>query len=174
MDRVQIAAEEDSSPPPPSGRQFNLRDLFVFMLACGVYLAMIVSLRATFSVDGRQPVLSPDVAVPASWVVLWIVYHWSGPRQALIVHYSGPAIMLCLLLPITFFAMMASAGPEYHWSRVLGDMPEIFYYGMLIGCGLGTLVSFPAALLMRLYLLVQPPEMPAGGSHQSSSSQHPS
>ena len=142
------------------GRQFNMRDLLVFTFACGVYLAVIVSLQAAASPYSRIRALPLGVTIPGAWAVLWVVYRWWGPRQALIVHYSGPVLIggfLALIASLTLVVATHSPSPrDYSWTPDFRNYTKIVYFGLLLGCGLGTIVSFPASLLMRLYLLVAP------------------
>jgi hypothetical protein len=139
-------------------RQFSLAGLLSFTLATSVYFSMIASVRPLLLAGPRGPVSwwPAAAAIPTAWCVLWALYkRWRLPH-ALTVHYSGPVMMLCFLLPaaavvlmiwITHFSMNDPSA-----TACLG----VACAGMLIACGLSAAVSLPAATLMLLYLCTRP------------------
>ena len=150
---------QDHGPfQPTPRRQFSLAGLLSYVLAASVYFSMIASVRPLLG-EWRGPMSWWPVAatIPTAWCVLWLLYRqWRLP-QALRVHYAGPVIMLCFLLPAAVVVLMI-------WAAELFSVrdPSLTYclefaaLSMLIGCGLSTAVSLPAATLMLLYLCTRP------------------
>jgi len=154
--------------------------MFSFVLACGAYFAVIGSLWRAFDTGSllyREELvpnrLTLSVTVAMAWIVLWLLYRKWGLRHALIFHLAGPGLCLaCLLLffIIAFGVWIASAQPGA-FSRI--DQDDIkgplgfVTTTILVGCGISTLVSFPASIVMRVYLGTRaagehPPPGPGG------------
>ncbi len=104
------------------------------------------------------------VAVVIAWCVLRLLYSLWGLPQALRVHYAGPVMALCLL---GFLAILVVTIWTARFS--LDEPPPLLCLkvaeaGVLIGCGLSTAVSLPAATLMLLYLATRPADPDDGPS----------
>jgi hypothetical protein len=149
--------QDPSLPHRTPRRQFTLAGLLSYMLAASVYFAMIASVRPLLVDEGGpRNWWSAAATVPTAWCVLWVLYRlWRLP-QALRVHYAGPVMVLCFLL-------LAAAFVLFWWVTQLSiSNPSLTAClgfsagGMLIGCGLSTAVSLPAATLMLLYLCTRP------------------
>jgi len=150
--------------------QFDLRNLFLFILGCGVYFALIVALWEMFETSlidpyGPSPPLNSlmnILTIPAAWVVLWFLYRKWGLRHALIIHYSGPVLFIgCVLLMgfvaagASFAAALVSATESGLSQTDVRNFLRIVAIAGFWGCILGSLVSFPAAILMLLYLAAE-------------------
>jgi hypothetical protein len=138
-------------------RQFSLAGLLSYVLAASVYFAMIASVRPLLAETPGSPGWWPAAAtIPTAWCVLWALYRlWRLP-QVLSVHYAGPIMVLCFLL-------LAAAVVLFMWvtqfslrNPSLMACLEFAGGGLLIGCGLSTAASLPAATLMLLYLCTRP------------------
>ncbi|MBC8869757.1 MAG: hypothetical protein H8E44_10085 [Planctomycetes bacterium] len=168
-----MAAKQNQLRQPSPWQQFNLRDMFSFVLACGVYFAVIGSLWRAYETGSwlyRKELVSNRiilaVTVAIAWIVLWLLYRKWGLRHASIVHIAGPGLCLALLLLffiIGFGVWIASAQPG-ELSRIDQDDirgPLVFATtAVLVACGISTLVSFPASIVMRVYLTTR-----AAGEH---------
>jgi hypothetical protein len=161
-------------------RQFTLAGMLSFVLAVGVYCAMLASLRPLFSQDywefGRGTFWPNYTTVPTAWCVLWWLYRrWRLP-QAQKVHYTGPVIALVLLAVWLFFAIpigivSAIRSPPESYLAIVTDALSVIFVAMLYACGVSTVVSFPAATMMLVYLMVQPPSDPLRPAPRLASSQ---
>jgi len=175
-----MAAKQNQLRQPSPWQQFNLRGMFSFVLACGAYFAMIGSLWQAYgtpspygSLEWEQKGLTLAVTIAMAWIVLWVLYRKWGLRHAVIVHLAGPGLCLALLLLffiIGFGVWIASAQLDA-FSRIDGDdIKELLFVTttvVLVGCGISTLVSFPASIVMRVYLTTRatgehPPPGPGG------------
>ncbi len=150
------SAARGRTPAVAPERQFNTRDLLAFVFGFGVFFAVIVSLRAACGPRWGPRALPPDVTIPVSWAIYFVMYHRWGPRQALPVLYSGPLIVFGVGGIVGTLATLSSLDPVRDHVTGLSDLLETGRFALLLGFGLGSMVSFPAAVLMRLYLLVQP------------------
>jgi hypothetical protein len=144
-----------------SRRQFTLAGMLSFVLAVGVYSSMIASVRPLIGSDyDRQPTMWPVfTTILTAWCVLWWLYRkWRLP-QALRVHYTGPAIVMVLLIMASPFAILeiaSSSSPHDSGLMRLLDVLEVAAGVVLYGCGVSTAVSLPVATVMLLYLMLRP------------------
>jgi hypothetical protein len=143
-------------------RQFSLAGLLSYMLAASVYFSMIASVRPLITESPRTPMQWPAVAtIPTAWFVLWALYRrWRLPH-ALRVHYAGPVIVLCILLPAAV-VVLAGWMIQVVMANPVATVPSflecswVAAAGLLIGGGLSAAVSLPAATAMLLYLCTRP------------------
>jgi len=138
---------------PNPWQQFNLRDMFYFLVAFGLYFAVVTSAWRTFATRWRHPdhfeqnwwAVAATVAV--AWIVLWLLYRGWGLRHALIIHYAGPVIG-CVFV----FLLLPNALGSARLDRFFIGVAAL----VLCGCGMSVLVSLPASILMWLYLTIRP------------------
>jgi len=148
---------------PRAWHQFDLRGLFLFFVGWAMYFAVVASLRESLvpsprAYDYSHPPVNwiiTLVTIPISWVVLRFLYRRWGLRQALIIHYLGPVLLIAGVLVVAFFVGLDALAHKTRPEVVLRAVPHflfIVFIAGVAGCALSTLVSFPAAILMLLYL----------------------
>jgi hypothetical protein len=150
-------------PSETAGRQFGLRGLLSFMLACSLYLALIVVLRDLYLWGNswtRYPFpYGAAVLIPMVWFAFWWLYRKWGLRHAIIVHVSGPIIFLGLVLLFGGIAILVTIACAFVDDRPpRPDIADVFDVGGVLllslyyGSTVSTLVSFPASIAMLLHL----------------------
>ncbi len=144
-------------PPQTRRRQFTLAGLLSYMLAASVYFSMFASLPSLRAVElERQRWWPAAAAVVIAWCVLCVLYRlWRLP-QAQRVHFAGPLMAICLLWLPALILIGSWAAPSSSSQSPMLLCLETAGALLLIGCGLSTAVSLPAATLMLLYLATRP------------------
>jgi hypothetical protein len=106
-----MVAQGNNLPVQRSFHQFNLRTMLLFVLACGMYMAVLVSVAPVFRPYGYDrgvsTFLSIVLTVPTAWVVFWLLYRKWGLRHGLIVHCSGPVLTISVFLLIAGVATIS-------------------------------------------------------------------
>lgn len=158
-----MAQTAHTLPSDGAGRQFGMRGLLSFMLACSLYLALIVALRDLFRWGdpwSRYPFpIAAAAVIPVVWFALWWLYWRWGLRHAIIVHAAGPILFGGFVIVASLFAVLVILNDALaHGTQLRPDLDELRDFGNLVvlslyyGCTVSTLVSFPAAIVMLLYL----------------------
>ena len=118
---------------------FSLRNLFVFVFACCLYLAALRGM-GTFWYSGKLPGDSMVVAtLIVSWFLLLIVYAFWHLKSSLAVHFFGPGVVTVIVI----FMVAEGLPPD----TTLG---QLLLESLTIGCSISTSVSFPTTTLIIL------------------------
>lgn len=129
-----MATEPEGSANRGSPRQFGLSGLLWFTFACSVYGSTIASMAMT--VEPGPPPWHAVLAITATWLVLGVVYLRLHSVAVFLVHCYGPGV-------VATASLMAFIVPA--------NLTVFFIRVITLGCFLGTLLSFPAFVLVMLY-----------------------
>jgi len=131
----------DSSKETPS-RQFSLRGLLWFVVACSAYFSMLgETIRSLQS--GHEPGWRSFTTVIVCWAILLLFLRSKGVRGMVVAHCTAPAF----LLPFCLFFLVKSlvAGEQISPLSVRG-----LFAAFAVVCFVSALVSFPVSVLQML------------------------
>lgn len=121
---------------------FSLRNLFVFVFACCVYLAALRGVAAIWFDEGFHVCSLVTACLIGSWVLLGLVYASWRLRSALLVHFFG-LIAVGVIVPI----VLAVDGLPADTS-----LAEMGVRALTAGCAVSTFFSFPTTILVILVI----------------------
>ena len=115
--------------------RFSLGQLLVFVFACCVYLAALRSPFASAKVN--ELLWVPVVTHVGAWLVLFVLYCRWRLTASLTVHFAAFAVAFVLIY-------ILSRG---HLPTTVDGIVHVAFINVVWGCALGTLISFPVAIL---------------------------